>query len=97
MIFVDDNSRTKEDLSKIFDSIIKIANNVLLDVENKTDFMDQYYKRFLAYVLIYLPEPRSNGDANDIQVKKLASAENVNLFKDGGLLNIEQWIKANNR
>lgn len=97
MIFVDDNSRTKEDLSKIFDSIIKIADNVLSDVESKTDVMDQYHKRFLAYVLIYLPEPRSTGDANDIQVKKLASAENVNLFKDGGLLNIEQWIKANNR
>lgn len=97
MLFVDDNSRTKEDLSKIFDSIKEIADAILLDVENKTNQMDQYHKRFLAYVLIYLPEPRSTGDANDIQVKKLASADDVNGFKDGGLKSISDWIEENKK
>lgn len=97
MLFVDDNSRTKEDISKIFDSIIGIATAILKDIENPTAQMEQYHKRFLAYVLAYLPEPRSQGDASDIQVKKLAKAEDVELFKQGGLLSIKQWIDSNKK
>jgi len=93
MLFVDDNSRTKEDISKIFDSIIMIAEQVLADTGTVTTQMEQYHKRFLAYVLIYLPEPGQNSDSNNIGVKKLASAQDVNQFREEGLPAFSEWIK----
>ena len=97
MMLVDDNSRTKEDISKIFDSIIRLAENLILDTELPTEMMKAYHKRFLAYVLIYLPVPGTAGDPNGIEVKKLASARDVIDFKNGGLLSIKQWIENNNK
>jgi hypothetical protein len=97
MLFVDDNSRTKEDIRKIFDAIIKLAENIIADSDTLDyNFIRQYHKRFLAYVLIYLPEPRSQGGSNDITVKKLASEEGVDNFINGGLASIQSWIRQNN-
>ena len=97
MLFVDDNSRTKEDISKIFDAIIELAENIIADIDTvDSKLISQYHKRFLAYVLIYLPEPRSQGDSSDITVKKLASEEDVNGFINGGLASIQSWIRQNN-
>jgi hypothetical protein len=94
MLFVDDNSRTKEDISRIFDSIIMIADNILADSETVTPKMAQYHKRFLAYVLIYLPEPGQSGDSNNIGVKKLATETTVNQFREGGLPAFAEWINS---
>jgi hypothetical protein len=97
MLFVDDNSRTKEDISRIFDAIIELAENIVRDVNTiDSKIISQYHKRFLAYVLIYLPEPKSQGDSRDITVKKLASEDDVNNFVAGGLGSIQQWIRQNN-
>jgi hypothetical protein len=96
MLFVDDNSRTKDDISRIFDAIIALAENISrdTDVANR-EIVSNYNKRFLAYVLIYVPEPSTKGDARDITVKKLASEADVNAFIDGGLPNIQRWIQQN--
>lgn len=93
MLFVDDNSRTKEDISKIFDSIIMIAKQVLADTETVTTQMEQYHKRFLAYVLIYLPDDSQSGDSKNIGVKKLAGAQTVDQFREGGIPAFAEWIE----
>lgn len=105
MIFVDDNARTKEDISKIFDVISSFAENLIQTigrpelVSNRrfADSVLSYHKRFLAYVLIYLPVPSSNADSRDITVQKLASDEDVQKFSMGGLTNIQKWIKQNRK
>ena len=97
MLFVDDNSRTKEDIRKIFDAIIKLAENIIADSDTLDyNFIRQYHKRFLAYVLIYLPAPGSQGGSSNITVKKLASEEDVDNFINGGLASIQSWIRQNN-
>ena len=94
MLFVDDNSRTKEDISKIFDAIIKLAENIIADSDSvNSNMISQYYKRFLAYVLIYVPEANSQGDNRNTTVKKLASTQAVNQFRADGLAGIQHWIK----
>lgn len=96
MLFVDDNARTKEDLSRIFDAIISLAENIIADSPGiDRNLMTQYHKRFLAYVLIYIPEKKSEGDSSDIAVKKLASETDVTEFKRGGLSSIKSWIDKN--
>ena len=93
MLFVDDNSRTKEDISKIFDAVIKVAENLIANSDAANDkSVSQYHKRFLAYVLMYIPDAISTGDAGDIRVKSLATAAQVQQFLNGGLDNIKNWI-----
>jgi len=92
MLFVDDNSRTKKDIRGIFKVIANIANDIFADTDRvDSHMMRTYYKRFLAYVLIYIPD---SGE-KDITVKKLASEEDVNDFINGGVLSVEDWIRQN--
>ena len=93
MLFVDDNTRTKEDLSRIFDVIIEIANSIL-PKDKASRVESEYFKRFFAYVLIYVPEGGGKKDTRDIVVKKLASETDVTEFKSD-LLNFKNWIEEN--
>jgi hypothetical protein len=54
MLIVDDNTRTKEDISKIFDSIIEIADEMSLEKGERVD--STYHKRIMAYVLMFIPD-----------------------------------------
>jgi hypothetical protein len=91
MLFLDDNARTKEDLSKIFDSIMEVAERVLPS-EQLTKDESLYFKRFFAYVLIYIPVSGGEKSKSEITVKKLAGEDEVTRFRSD-LRNFDEWIK----
>ena len=71
LLFVDDNTRTKEDLLVIFSTIKTIADNIIFDRKIENPVSQTYSKRISAYVLIYAG------------TSKLANKKEVETFKHG--------------
>lgn len=92
MLIVDDNARTREDISKLFDTISKMADYLKDDETLNAKSISTFPQRFLAYVLIYIPEK-----GEDLGVKKLISQTELNTFKQTGLDGISKWIEDNNK
>ena len=98
MLLIDDNARTKEDMSKIFDSVIKIADNYMDDrrtfgKENVTDSIVRFHNRMAAYVLIFVPDKKVKfADQGDVNALRTAFSEIQNFSLDT-LKNATKHIK----
>ena len=98
MLLIDDNARTKEDMSKIFDSVIKIADNHMDDIkqfgrENVTDSIVKFHNRMAAYVLIFVPDKKIKfADQEDVENLRAAFSEVENFSLDT-LKNVTSNIK----
>jgi hypothetical protein len=90
MLYVDDNARTRGDLSDLFDfNEYVITNAQEYGINPEQARKSKYWKRFLAYVLIYVPDL----GAQDITVKKLIDKDSLQVFsaEQDYLANIEAW------
>ena len=93
MMYVDDNARTKEDLSNLFD----LNDEIIKRYENSEKVPDhiirsKYWNRFLAYVLIYVPVT----NPKEIAVTKMISDTNLDQFTEPSVYvqNLENWKRS---
>jgi hypothetical protein len=85
MLLVDDNTRSKKDISNIIDSLLLLGDNIMKDeiigYPNRSEM--KWTKRIISYVLIFIPDHKS-------QV-----ANKINLAKDDEVLAIEPFYQIN--
>ncbi len=84
MLLVDDNTRSKKDISNIIDTLLEVGNNILADIPNRPT-LDQstWTKRIISYVLIFVPD------------HKAKISNKVNLSKDDEVKSIEPFYNIN--
>jgi hypothetical protein len=84
MLLVDDNTRSKKDISNIIDTLMELADNILADLRDQPTMNHlRWTKRVLSYVLIFVPD------------HKAKISNRVDLAKDDEVKAIEPFYRIN--
>jgi hypothetical protein len=84
MLLVDDNTRSKKDLSNIIDTLLELGENILADLPDRPTLSQMTWtKRILSYVLIFVPDHNAKISnrvdlAKDDEVKSIEPFYNIN-------------------
>lgn len=84
MLLVDDNTRSKKDISNIIDTLLVLGDNIIADLPNRPT-LDQasWMQRILSYVLIFVPDHKAKISnrvdlAKNDEVKSIEPFYNIN-------------------